>query len=308
MGNMKIIIFDVGNAFCALVCSPEEYGMMIDCGSSTEKANPVDIILNPIIKNWLDMKDYKTKSGESYPLALLHITHPDDDHVRNSAVVCRRLKPYNLQRVYSENFDDADTINNDYIECFDKVYRTASNESINWGFDENKTFCIPIDEVKDTDSLKQKVRNNSSIVRFIKFAGKSILFTGDLEKEGWERLVQNKDFKETVKDGIDILIAPHHGHKSGFPTALFNLIKKVKVVIMPKDSEANKDGTDVSSQYSNYAEGISYLNLNDKKRYMGNVLTTRSNGNIFISIENENPFPMMHICCEKASSNHKLIQ
>ena len=41
---MKLIIFDVGNAFCSLVSSPNGYGLMVDCGSNEDKENPVDAI------------------------------------------------------------------------------------------------------------------------------------------------------------------------------------------------------------------------------------------------------------------------
>ena len=74
-------------------------------------------------------------------------------------------------------------------------------------------------------------------------------------------------FVDSVKNGIDILIAPHHGHKSGFPSALFEITGLVDVVIHSKGSEGNIDGTDVSSQYSENARGILYENLNDKEFY-----------------------------------------
>ena len=54
-----------------------------------------------------------------------------------------------------------------------------------------------------------------------------------------------------MRQGIDVLIAPHHGHDSGFPKALFNLTGKVKVIILSKDTEASKEGSDVYSGYSN---------------------------------------------------------
>ena len=41
---MEIVVFDVGNASCNYICSPNKYAMMIDCGSCSEKENPVDLI------------------------------------------------------------------------------------------------------------------------------------------------------------------------------------------------------------------------------------------------------------------------
>ena len=48
-------------------------------------------------------------------------------------------------------------------------------------------------------------------------------------------------------------------------------------------------------------QGVSYYNFNDGKYYEAKVLTTRSNGNIYISIEDGE----LVVCADKASSNHK---
>jgi beta-lactamase superfamily II metal-dependent hydrolase len=292
---MKIVIFDVDNAACALVVSPNGYGMMIDCGcaaASSQKANPIEVINK--YKEWLAMKPYNK-------LALLHITHPDDDHVRNAKRIQEELTPFQLRRTYVELFPDADSVNNEYKQLFDTPYRRPLDQKIDWGFEYYQTFQIPIDTVKADDTLRSKIRNNSSIICYIKHNGVSILFAGDLEKAGWEWLAQNNSaFVATMRQGLNILIAPHHGHKSGFPKALFELTRQVNVVIHSKGSESNIEGTDVSSQYTTNTTGIQYTALSDKQTYKGGVLTTRSNGTIFIETKNEKPL----IYTEKASSNH----
>jgi beta-lactamase superfamily II metal-dependent hydrolase len=154
--------------------------------------------------------------------------------------------------------------------------------------------------------LNIKIRNNSSIIQYLKYKGISILFAGDLETPGWDWLTTNNEsFKKMMKQGINILIAPHHGHKSGFSKSLFDLTGKVDVIIHSKGSEGNVDGTDVASQYSNYSKGITYTALNNKSNYKGNVLTTRSNGDIFIEIDNNGNTSYW---TQKASSNHSLIK
>ena len=285
---MELVVFDVGNASCNYICSPNKYAMMIDCGSSSEKRNPVDFIndCNTGDGELFKSKPYQTTWGKSYPLTLLHITHPDDDHVRNSERVYNELTSYLLQHVYSENYDDADSINDDYLENLDKAYRVNNQEVINWGFDQNTTFSIPIDTVKSDSTLNSKVRNNSSIIRYVKYQGVRLLFAGDLETAGWDWLAKNDTYFATLmRGGLDVLVAPHHGHESGFPDALFKLTGNVKTIILSKDSEASKEGSDVYSGYSNYADGVNYYNLNDKSTYFGKVLTTRSNGNIYVLVD-----------------------
>lgn len=302
---MEVVVFDVGNASCNYICSPNKYAMMIDCGSCSEKGNPVDVLNGLVRCGDISPRNYVTRLGKSYPLALLHITHPDDDHVRNADRVYKELTPYLLRHTYSENFDDAESIDNSYKKDFDLAYRGSDPEEINWGFDVNKDFCIPIDIVKSTQGLKGKVRNNNSIIRFIKYKGVRFLFTGDLESAGWDWLVKNnKDFVDTVKNGVDVLIAPHHGHESGFPKALFDIIGKVCVIILSKDTEASKEESDVYSNYSAYANGVRFKNRNDGNLYEAKVMTTRSNGSIMVRVEQDNYFS---IYADKASSNHKKI-
>ena len=303
---MKLVIFDVDDAACALISSPNRYGMMIDCGCAakdSDKENPIDVITQ--LSEWLPIVPYKTKSGVCRPLTLLHITHPDDDHVRNASRIKKDFTPYLLERTYVENFPDAEKVNDDYKRELDTPYRGPNSESIDWGFEENKSFLIPIETVKSNTRLNTKVRNNASIVRYLKYKGVSVLFAGDLETPGWDWLaVNDKDFNNTMKQGINILVAPHHGHKSGFPKSLFDFTGKVDVIIHSKGSEGNIEGTDVASQYTNYANGVIYKTLNNESHYKGNVLTTRSNGNIFIEINGKGNL----YWTQKASSNHILIK
>lgn len=300
MADLKIIICDVGNAASAIVKVPTGYSMMIDCGCNQEKNNPVDIFFNNL--NWLQSKDYVTQSGVHYKLALLHITHPDDDHVRNAERVKKELTPYLVHRNNCSLFSDSDSINQDYKKYIDSIYNGNDPEIVNYGLDANEAFCIPFEEVQTNVKLNKKVRNNSSILRYIKYNGYRILFAGDLEKDGWEWLCNNDlRFIRLMKEGLDFLIAPHHGHISGFPKSLFDLTGNVRCVIHSKDSEANKDGTDVSSQYGNYCNGIEYKALSDNRFYKGKVLTTRSNGNIFISIYDGK----LKVWTSKASSNQE---
>jgi glyoxylase-like metal-dependent hydrolase (beta-lactamase superfamily II) len=151
---MKIVIFDVDNAACALIISPNGYGMMIDCGCAdkdSDKANPIDIIKQQ--SEWLSIVPYEPQSGGSYPLALLHITHPDDDHVRNAKRIKSEFTPYLLRRTYVEEFPDAEKVNDDYKQFLDSPYRGSNPETIDWSFEEDKSFSIPVETVINNSQL-----------------------------------------------------------------------------------------------------------------------------------------------------------
>jgi beta-lactamase superfamily II metal-dependent hydrolase len=141
-------------------------------------------------------------------------------------------------------------------------------------------------------------------LRYIKHNGVKILYSGDLETAGWDWLIKNNEsFTSTISEGVDILIAPHHGHNSGFPSALFEKTGNVKCVIHSKGSESTIEGTDVSNQYSQHTDGIAFKNLTNKSMYRGKILTTRSNGNIYIRI-NKSTFD---VWTTKAASRHEKI-
>lgn len=303
---MKVIICDVGDAACAFVASANGKTMMIDCGSSLgpDKNNPVDLFYQ--CANWLGSRTFTDYyNGQTYPITLLHITHPDDDHVRNARRVINDLTPYSVLKNGYEQFPDGNEINIDYRELIDKSYRGPNIASIDWGFDVNEICGIPVDTCIHNSELCSKVRNNSSIIRYINDNGVGILFCGDLERPGWDYLVRNNPaFINTLRSyGVKILIAPHHGHKSGFPKVLFDIIGNVDVVIHSKDTEASKDGTDVSSQYSSMANGHPYYVGNSI--YSGKVLTTRSNGHIFIETAGYGNY-VIYACT--SSSNHQWLR
>ncbi|PCJ26769.1 MAG: hypothetical protein COA97_05085 [Flavobacteriales bacterium] len=299
---MKIIVFDVGNAACSIIKSPNKFGLMIDCGSHEEKDNPIDILNRN--KEWLEIEPYFKSNGDEYALGLLHITHPDDDHVRNAKRIKEEMTPYLLRNTGYEKFPKEEPINQEYIDYLDKKYRGTNPEAVDWGFESNKTFQIPISTVLSEESLNGKIKNNASILRFIEYHGVKILYAGDIETAGWDWLLKNdSSFVSCIEKGVDVLISSHHGHESGYSENLFKIIGEVSLVIHSKGSEANKDGTDVTSKYSEKAKGIRYINNSDEKMYFGKVLTTRSNGNIFLHCANQE----FYVRADKSSSNHTKI-
>lgn len=118
----------------------------------------------------------------------------------------------------------------------------------------------------------------------VEYAGRKILFGGDLETAGWDALIaKNPDnFKEKIK-GADVFIAPHHGHRSAFSQNLFNIMGKPCINIISKESE-EKDVSDVDGRYAheNYSQGVLFDSTTLRRS-----LTTRNDGSIFITISDD---------------------
>lgn len=129
---------------------------------------------------------------------------------------------------------------------------------------EFETFHNPYPHFTDT--------NNLSLVSFIHYDGMGIIFPGDLEKEGWERLLQNPSFCDHLRR-TTIFIASHHGRINGYCAEVFNFCTPEIVIISDKEivHETQKQ------RYGQHATGIPWDN--GQKRY---VLTTRSDKTITI--------------------------
>jgi glyoxylase-like metal-dependent hydrolase (beta-lactamase superfamily II) len=146
--TMKLIIFDVNNAACSLAVCPNGYSLMVDCGSHSEKEKcPVDLI-NSWKDNYLKLTQFN-----GYYLTLLHITHPDDDHVKDAKQIKEKLPPYLLHRRRFEEFPREENIHDDYKKHLDLEYRGDPIE-FKFGFNQNKIFQIPM-------NIILKIRNCS---------------------------------------------------------------------------------------------------------------------------------------------------
>lgn len=299
---MKLVVFDVWNAACSLAVCPNWNSMMIDCGSNSEKECPTQAIKR--LQKFLSMKKHSNWTLQ-YDLTRLHITHPDDDHVRNAMNLLKEMPPAILHRRPVSMFPTEEQIHEEYKIHLDEKYTGPVVTYPDWWW-EHTEFQIPIESILWDEELSKKIKNNSSMLKYIRYAGVRILFGGDMEWAWWNRLLDNdKVFVEIISQGIDIFIAPHHGHTSWFETRLFETMGKVKISILSKWSEANIEWTDVSTQYWSRSEWINYYNLNDKNTYFADgVLTTRSNGNIYFSVD---PNWVISVFADNASSNHKKV-
>ena len=84
------------------------------------------------------------------------------------------------------------------------------NEEGKDGGDCLQIFCPTKELIAEAN--KNGNYNNASYVILYNEAGRKILFAGDSEDREWDVLLDNHE--DDLKD-IDILIAPHHGRKSG---------------------------------------------------------------------------------------------
>jgi beta-lactamase superfamily II metal-dependent hydrolase len=277
--NMVLRIWDVEHGACAML-HPTFNGVagrlaMIDSGC-TKHWHPSRYIRNELNRQVLDY---------------LFITNADQDHLSDlnglwdyginvpTLYRNRRVSPADLRLI---KLLQCGTLTND-IERFLSIHETYTG-AVTYPFDTSmggitvRTFQNSYPAFTDT--------NNLSLVVFFKFAGFKILFPGDMEKDGWEALIERQDFRDELA-GTTVLCASHHGRDNGFCDDIFNYCTPQAVVISDKPIMYETQRTVPDYRAVTPDDGV-VVRTTGKRRH---VLTTRRDGHItFIVRPNGNYF------------------
>jgi hypothetical protein len=125
--------------------------------------------------------------------------------------------------------------------------------------------------------------NNLSMAVELNVNGLSFMFTGDLEKAGWQKLLQRYDVRAALTR-TKVFFASHHGRESGCCPEVFDYCKPIFVVISDKAKGFQTQET--HAFYHAKASGGRVVGASDL-RY---VLTTRSDGDISFDIAPDGSF------------------
>lgn len=195
--TLKVAVLDVGHGDCAVVYSSDRTSVVvIDCGNG------------PALLEFLE-------SEGLHHIDVALVTHNDDDHVRGMTQILGNLS-VGLVAIHP-NIKD--------VRGHEKRVMGAL-------VDAAETSRIPFAHVttKDTDLLRglsslgyraellypsqlqatQASRSNTtSAVLRVEWANTAILFAGDLDNEGWDRLLSDESMTPRLKS--QVLKFPHHG-------------------------------------------------------------------------------------------------
>lgn len=266
----RVIVFDVEHGFCAFVKSPTGETLMIDCGRKKSFSPVVYVIDNEL-------------GGAR--LTQLIVTHPHDDHIEDIESVTSKLPPRILHR---QRYDwekvkesEADYDNLDHYSAWQETYN-APAPAVNWGMDIKVFYLTPA----QAQTLNQdNWVNNSGMVIVVTITGtkfrEKFVFGADVETDGFGELLKSPAFRQAVA-GADFYIASHHGHSSGFSTELYAAMgKPILNLISVTSGDEHVDARYASAEY---ALGTK---VDGEERYS---LTTRTDGSIFIDIDDEGRF------------------
>jgi hypothetical protein len=219
--QLECTIFNVEHGFCAFIKSPNNYGLMIDCG----KRNG----FSPIkwVRSVYNYGNGNIAYHEGRRIADLIITHLHEDHFTDvgSFHKNREDKPKILLRdKESLKFIDEkiretpdDNPKKEVLQQFrrfQKEYNQDVEKQVNWGFDFFDYRQISYKDAEAITSNRDRIINNRSYIIGIGYAGKKILIPGDIETGGWEKAFQYSSIRE-ILDGTNFFVTSHHGRESG---------------------------------------------------------------------------------------------
>ena len=262
---LRIEVHDVGHGHCAVITAPNGRRIMIDCGCSGAK-------------HWWPSVHYASQHIDA-----LLVQNMDEDHVGDL--------PYLWQYTSIGALIVNPSISTGALASMKVDGGTGSGVSFLHDILSNSPAQFLHGMVPHLRELQAWVwwnrygldftdTNNLSLVTFARYGGFTMLFTGDLEKEGWRALLRFSAFREALAS-VSVLVASHHGRENGCCEEAFFFMKPEIVIF--SDDGIQYDTQNTLEWYRSRVRGIPDLQrlVSQGKR---RVLTTRRDGSMQIDV------------------------
>lgn len=264
--------FNVDHGACSLLTLPTSHGnkhVLIDCGHNTDYGGspwyPAEQLLSNGIKH----------------LDLLIVTNFDEDHVSGApnlvdkgiTVACVLGNP-TVPPEAIEHLKSEDGMGNGIRV----IVRSLADRRTNV-----KAQTPPIIAGLELSWFWNPwpfwdTENDLSLVVHMSILGFNFLFTGDMERDGFENLLRYAPFAKIVR-GIDVLVAPHHGRENGKCDKLFDEHGCNPALVLISDCAKRHQSQETVPYYYSKARGIQDFRGNGPRH----VLTTRSDDHFYFS-------------------------
>lgn len=245
--DFQIHFLELGNynAGDSIYIKAGDNDILIDAGSKSGSSQT--------IKNYLNQ--YVTDGKLEYVIA----THAHEDHI--SAFVGNSVSnkgdnilnnydgilcSYKIDNIITYNYKNtASSISTKFEEIVNTLEANGTKRYRGSDFFDNNYNALPNANIKLTDSIsfdilynqyyfeKSSDENNHSVCTMFNYNDHHFMFTGDLEKDGEEKLASYYDgtsSKKTLPE-VDLFKAGHHGSKTSSNDSLLSLIKPKMCVV-----------------------------------------------------------------------------
>lgn len=199
--DLEITAFDVGNADCFMIKTPQNEYLMIDTAKSGYNGGKSQAEV--IVMKYL--KDRGIKK-----LDTIIITHFDNDHCGGAVDLMNGLK---VKTLYVND------LNHDSIAA-KNIYKTAKDKSVNVILAENNQTVYDKSglKIKNLTLIAGDSDNDNSIMTLLEYNGFTMLFTGDAGIKGLKAVLKD------IPEDITVLKVPHHGANGVLDKVLVNYL------------------------------------------------------------------------------------
>ena len=303
--DLKITFMDIGQGDSILIEFPDGKNMLIDAGDERKASRAV-----------FD-KYLKDKDGNKLKLDYCVTTHPDSDHIGmmnyiyQEYDVGKSYRPY-VYSTYKDSsvFDSTFNAGINIKASSQKYYKYLQgvyDEGTYWevfnddsdfinGFTDSAgneysykvDFVMPYVSSNLEGFSNFKTPNDFSAIIMLEYAGKRVLFTGDIENETGKNSAENLFVNYYSKDSgavdCDVLKVAHHGSDSSTSSQFLSVVKPEYSVIScglsnkhhhPVGSTLNNLITAHSKIYRTDLQGTITLRINAKGQMKFEIQTDK---------------------------------
>ena len=194
--EMQCDVMKIGKADC-IVLAEESYTVLIDCGESDDGTE--------IIKHLQEMGTDE--------IDCLIITHFDRDHIGGASDV---IDAFPVKRLLEPDYEPESPDSEEYLAYRDAISRNqiqaeSLNDDLQLNIGGMRMQIYTANAVYD-----KNIDNNNSLVVDVTHEGNRFLFTGDIEKQRIQDMLEQKQI-----NSCDFLKVPHHGRYNSALNDLF---------------------------------------------------------------------------------------
>ncbi len=262
-GDLSIHFMELGNNYTgdSIYIKAGETDILVDAGSRASSVNTIGAYLS----------NYVTDNKLEYVIA----THADQDHIAGFAgnnTYQSIFELYECETIIDFALTNKDTVTyNNYIEQRDaEVANGATHYTALqcWNNADGASRTIQLSDGIELEILynyfyenNSSDENNYSVCFMINQGDKHFLFTGDLEEEGEEYLVEYNNLPE-----VELYKAGHHGSKTSSNEILLSVIKPKIVCVCCCAG---------SVEYSGKSDTSEITDISEYKDFMKNTFPTQ---------------------------------
>jgi beta-lactamase superfamily II metal-dependent hydrolase len=297
VGHTDVNIINVGAGSCAVIESPSGHNSMIDINDGSDLRETASMSfaerfvhgdrLRALAASVDDPIDF-CKRYRINELFRFVLSHPDADHMAGLRRILRdgELPVTNFwdiphKRTHEGRADfktDAayedwlayQSLRDGTLPAAPKLISPLRGDSRDFWWQDGIEIISPTAElISDCDDAASDSYNNSSYVLRVNHGPSSVLLPGDVEDKAWNDMLD-----AGIDLSADVLVASHHGRKSGYNEEALKAIDPTIVIISTDRLDPAHDAED------------------DYRRYTHYVYSTRDLGSMWVRMHDDGSFAL----------------